>query len=354
MRRRLRSVLAVTVAAPVLVAGVALAPEHPTLAERATGDRELIERARPLLSEDPRSSAVVVRVEGDRTTVARFGSDTDTVYPIASITKTMTGMLLAEAIERGEVTEDTELGTLVDLGDAPAASVTLAELAGHRSGVPNHPSGVVTNVRMALRSLRGHDPYDGDPDTIVAHAADVELSGRGEFTYSNLGFSVLGLALAETAGIDYAALVRARLLVPLGMEDTLIPASVAELPDDAVPGFGLTGRPVAPFTGTGWAASGAVHSTGDDMGRFASALLSGDAPGAGAMEPRWADEGEAEGLGWAITDHDGTAVTWHNGLGGGFASMIALDREAERAVVVLADGPIGVEDVARRLLLEAP
>jgi CubicO group peptidase (beta-lactamase class C family) len=44
-------------------------------------------------------------------------------------------LLLADAIERGEVTVDTKLGALLPLAGAPVADVTLAELASHRSGL---------------------------------------------------------------------------------------------------------------------------------------------------------------------------------------------------------------------------
>ena len=68
-------------------------------------------------------------------TYDHFGADEHTQYEIGSLTKTFTALLLADAIRRGEVTADTEVGALLPLDGAPIADVALAELASHRSGL---------------------------------------------------------------------------------------------------------------------------------------------------------------------------------------------------------------------------
>ncbi|MEU3018972.1 MULTISPECIES: serine hydrolase domain-containing protein [unclassified Nocardiopsis] len=346
---------AALVAAVVVAAGLAVAPAPMELSARASGDAELAERARPLLQAGPRRTAAVVEVDGDRVREAYFGADGTTLYEVGSVTKALTGLLLAEAIARGEVEADTRLGTLLDLGEAPAARVTLAELASHRSGLPRNPPGVSTALTMFLDSLRNRDPYTGDLDSLVAGAARADLTDRGAFAYSNLGPALLGQSLAEAAGTDYETLLRERVLEPLAMDRTVVPAHPEDVPSTAAVGHGRNGRPYAPSADATWAPIGGVHSTGGDMGLLARALVAGQAPGVLALDPRWDDgEGDGVGLGWFVTDHDGTDVTWHNGMTGGFAAMVALDREGGRAVVVLADSPVGVEDAALELLLETP
>lgn len=344
---------AAAVAVAVLVAGFALRPQPPALSPEFTGDAELAERARSLLEDGPRATAAVVEVDGDLVRSAYLGSDETTLYEIASVTKAMTGLLLADALERGEVTEDTELGSLLDLGEAPAASVTLAELSGHQSGLPTQPPGVLNTVGMVLDSLSNRDPYTGDLDDLVELGAKANLNDRDEFAYSNLGTALLGQALAAAAGSDYETLLHERILDPLGMERTVVPATPGDVPPEATTGYANNGRPIAPSANAAWAPMGGVHSTGEDMGLFARALLTGEVPGPDALEPRWEDgSGSEVGLGWFVTDHDGTEVTWHNGMSGGFAAMVALDREGERAVVVLSDSAIRVDSIALDLLLE--
>ncbi|WP_431867738.1 serine hydrolase domain-containing protein [Nocardiopsis eucommiae] len=341
------------VAAVVLAVGFAVRPVAPSLSSEVTGDAELAQRARPLLEDGPRATAAVVEVDGDRVREAYFGADGTTLYEIGSVSKALTGLLLADAIERGEVDPDTELGTLLDLEGAPAATVTLSELSSHRSGLPRNPPGVLTSVTMLLDNLRNRDPYTGDVRDLVGSAAEADLTDRGRFAYSNLGAALLGQALAVSAGTDYETVLHQRLLAPLGMERTVVPATPEDVPAEAAVGHGTNGRPFAPSANAAWAPMGGVHSTGGDMGLLARALVGGGAPGVEALEPRWDDgRGDGVGLGWFVTDHDGTEVTWHNGMTGGFAAMVALDREGGRAVVVLADGPVGVDSVALDLLLE--
>ncbi|WP_159942689.1 MULTISPECIES: serine hydrolase [unclassified Nocardiopsis] len=343
-------------AALVLAAGVALRPVVPDLSAEEAGDPGLLDRARPLLAGGVHDRVSVVEIDGDRTRFAHFGADDHTDYEIGSVAKTMTGLLLADAVERGEVTEDTRLGALVELGDAPAADVTLAELASHRSGLPRLPSRPRDQARLALAVTLGGDPYRYDVDTLTDQVAAAGLSGRGESRYSNMGTAVLGQALAEAAGSDYRTLLRERVLDPLGMDESLLPVSEADLPEDATVGHTERGRRADPWLAHAYAPAGGVRSTPADMERYVRALLEGTAPGTAAMEPRWDDgHGGRIGFAWVVEDHGGAEVTWHNGGSGGFAAMVALDREAGRAVLAFGNTTTGLEPLALELLTgEAP
>jgi CubicO group peptidase (beta-lactamase class C family) len=344
-------VVACAVAALVVAFGIAARPHAPALSADESGDPGLLDRARPLLSEGVRDRVSVVEVDGGRTSFAHFGADDGTDYEIGSVTKTMTGMLLADAVERGEVTGDTRLGELVGLDGAPAADVTLAELSGHRSGLPRLP-GRPSDAAVTLTAVYlGADPYPYDRDTLVAQVAAAELSGRGESHYSNMGTAILGHALADAAGTDYATLLRERLLDPLGMEDTALPGSEDDLPEDATAGYTERGRVADPWLAHAYAPAGGVRSTPADMARFARALLEGTAPGMAALEPRW-DEGpdRRTGFAWVVQEHGGTEVTWHNGGTGGFAAMVALDREGGRAVLAFGNTTTALDPQALELL----
>ncbi|MDE3722584.1 serine hydrolase [Nocardiopsis sp. N85] len=348
---RTRTIVAACLAALLVIAvGVAVAPRVPTLSTAETGDPDLLDRARDLYSDGPRDLLGVVEIDGGTTSAAHFGGDGDTDYEIGSISKVMTALLLADAIERGEVTEETSLGELLDLGDAPAEDVVLVELASHRSGLPRLASRPQDVILTATAANLGRDPYRVDVPTLLDQARAARLTDRGEPRYSNLGFALLGQALAEAAGTDYATLLRERVLDPIGMDDTYLPVDGTELPADATLGHTDRGRTAAPWLAMAYAPAGGVRSTTADMERFARALLDGTAPGMAALEPRWADGEDRVGYAWVVTDVEGTEVTWHNGGTGGFVSMLALDREADRAVVVLSNTTTDVEGEAVRLL----
>lgn len=114
-------------------------PMRPNASPVPESDDELLRAIRPTFS-GPDARAAVAVVEGDDVRVAFVGADADTAFEIGSVTKTFTGLLLAEAVERGEVALDDPIGAYLELGDAPAASATFEELATHRSGLPTFPS----------------------------------------------------------------------------------------------------------------------------------------------------------------------------------------------------------------------
>jgi hypothetical protein len=133
-QHRTRTVVALALAALVVLLGVLAQPSPPSLSTLVTGNAALAARAQPLLAGALDHVSIAV-VDGSTTTYAGFGADEHTEYEISSLTKTFTGLLLADAIRRGKVTADTKAGTLLPLGGTPLADVTLAELASHRSGL---------------------------------------------------------------------------------------------------------------------------------------------------------------------------------------------------------------------------
>src|SRR3712207_71288 len=128
---------------------------------RTSPNAALAARARPLLPGALDRVSIAV-VDGATVTYAGFGADEHTEYEIGSITKTFTAALLADAIQRGEVTADTKVGAL-PLGAAPAANVTLAELASHRSGLSAQGMQLGDTISFFVRYFRHRNPFTHDP-----------------------------------------------------------------------------------------------------------------------------------------------------------------------------------------------
>ena len=332
-------------------------PRPPQLAEaRSDGasaaDLALIERVLDVKPAQVLDRLVVVEITPDEVAVAGFGADEDTEFEIGSVAKPMTTALFAIAVERGEVTPETPVGELLDLGDSPAAGVTLEELASHRSGLPSTPGGPAAFLGQLRYVLRGADPYPNDPDAVLETARESGLGTRGTVVYSNLGVSLLGHALAEAAGTTYPELLEERLTGPLSLDATHVPLTPDALDGDAPTGWNQNGDPAAPWTLGSFAPAGGIRSTAADLSSWVGEILDETAPGLEALEPRF-DAGDDLGrIGWAwyTTDVDGTEVTWHNGITGGFATMVALDREAERAVIVLSNTSVPVDELGFVLL----
>lgn len=178
----------------------------PTLGP-AAGDPGLITRVVPLLH-GLRDRVSVVHIRDRVATEAHFGAGQHTEYEIGSITKTMTGLLFSRAVEAGELTPGARLASLLDLCGSAAADVTLEELASHRSGLPRIADRPRDLFATGLAVLRHRNPYTADAAKLLVQARAAKLTGRGCFSYSNLGTALLGAALAARAGDQLPGIAR--------------------------------------------------------------------------------------------------------------------------------------------------
>lgn len=313
----------------VLGLGVALGPRPIALADdQPTGNPEL---AHTLADRAPRGTHTVsaFTIKNGETTFAGLGADEHTEFEIGSITKTFTAELLAGAVERGDLTLGTTVGEIIDAGDAPVADVTLEELATHTSGLPRISGFRPQDIGYLLW---GANPYAGlTSQDIYTAATDADLDSRGEESYSNLGFALLGHLIAENQGVSYDELLRRDVFDPLGMNETFLmtPGSVSP---DQPRGLRSNGHEAAPWEMDGYAPTGAIRSTAADMARYAQHLLDSGIPD----------------YTWVTDDPEG--VAWHNGSTGGFKSMLALDPDSKTAAYVIGDTVAGVADLGLEIL----
>lgn len=287
----------------------------------------------PDLGDVPWGVAVVEAGEV-RTTTHRLPDDGD--VEIGSVSKGVTALLYRDAVERGEVAPEDLLQQHLPLAGCPAGGVSLGSLAQHRSGLPRLPKIPDLMGRSWRLWRRAANPYDDTMAELLEQTRATKV-GRPRASYSNLGFELLGHAVAAAAGTSYADLVRDRIAVPLGLSSWYVPASPSELSPGAVAGTTRGGRPAAPWTGEGVGPAGGIRSTVGDLGTFAAALLDGSAPGVAALEPTASFAGPAVRIGdaWLTTTVRGRAITWHNGGTGGWRSFVGVDRDAGRAAVVV-------------------
>lgn len=370
-RRPTRAILAVIGAAAVIGIGLgaAIGPQHQTVSASTAGDAALADRIRSLPgSFDSFRALSVAEVGPDGAVFAGLGDadpsnpgapEADTVFELGSITKTFTGALFAEAIERGEVAPDDELAQyLTELEGTPAGAVTLASLSQHSSGLP--ALGVTAEQSSVASVLFNENAYSSTTTAqLIADAAIAPVDPDQGSVYSNFAVSLLGTALVEAAGEeDYAALLHDRITEPLGMDDTVVAATADEVPADAVPGFLTNGTPATRWWGEGYLPAGAsTFTTAADLAAWAQANLDGTAPGATALEPTGTmAEGVEIGWGWitsASFSGEGTQ-TWHNGGTAGFRTILTLDRDAGTAFIALSNTSAPADYIAMSYASGAP
>ncbi len=175
----------------------------------------------------------------DRSPEIRHGHAVDRYVQIGSLSKALTGTVLARLSAAGTVDTDAPLEEFLPV--PPGTGITLRHLAQHTSGLPRVPPG-----------LRRRDPY-ADFD---AAALDVLLRDLGSLTvaepgaveeYSNLGYAVLGAALVAATDLSYEDLLDRHVLGPLDITEV----SAAPPQDRRLLSRGLFGRPRRPWTMTG-------------------------------------------------------------------------------------------------------
>lgn len=350
-------------AAFALAAWVGPQPMH--LGFQTAGDEQLAGSVRASMGADGSHESTagyravaVATLTGNQSRWAGLGNRGDgqaptntTTFELGSITKLFTGLMLADAVDRGEVKLDDTLDMyLPALSGTLAGGVTLEELATHRSGLPAYAD---DETGATYEGQGASDVESISAADVVDQAADLLLSGRGSYQYSNLGVTLLGDALASALGApSWVWLVNERVLKPAGMKHTTFAAATAQVPIGAAVGSRVDGVRTPYSVGAGYFPAGtATFTTTGDLVAFARWILDGRAIGMWAMQPRYElSESDSIGLVWMSTTTATGVRSWHNGSVPGFTAMLRLDLAGHRAVAVLSNTDASVELLGNRLL----
>ncbi|AKU98960.1 Beta-lactamase [Labilithrix luteola] len=285
--------------------------------------------------------------------------DGDVALEIGSVTKTMTATLLADLVREGKLSLDDSLAKhLPDGTKVPSFQgkpIELRHLVTHTSGLPPLPP--------------GFDPPD--PSNPYAAVTDVQLfdalgnvtltSAPGtDWAYSNFGFMLLSWVIAHTDGRDFESALHERLFTKLGMTRSFVsrkPSNVTTA-SGHLPG----GATTSPWDfGPNLGGVGGARSTLDDMILYARAQIGDldDQVLAGVIAkthervdigvPPNPEQPEV-GMAWLRTHGLGRVVVLHDGETGGFSSIVAVDVERSRAVVLLFDTSVADTGIVGELI----
>ncbi|MGD0189212.1 MAG: serine hydrolase [Rhizomicrobium sp.] len=285
--------------------------------------------------------------------------DGNTVFDAGSITKVFTALLLADMVERHEVTLDEQVQTLlpadrVTIPVFQGRQITLADLATHTADLPLRP----TN----LPSKDPVNPYAGyTEDQLYAFLSAFKLKQPPgtHYEYSNVGYGLLGVALARHENSDYANLVARRITGPLGMTDTRIVPAETALAREAVP-YDKDLKPVPHEDEGVLEAAGSYRSTANDLLKLldvalgfrrsplkASLDMMTKVRRPGGMQPS-----TFIALAWNVYDDDGREIIYKNGSVNGYRAFMGYDVKAHLGIVALANAQTGegADDIGLHLL----
>ena len=257
--------------------------------------RDLIDMECDSLLADPmiRSLSVAVIHKG-RTYVFHKGQlvngerpNDKTLYEIASLTKTFTGTLLAQAIAEGRMEIDEDVRTYIrgvypnlEFSQKP---MTLRHLVTHTSGLPHmfpeEPDLFKDPDWDQLPYKINHLQNGFTKASFFEELKKVQLDTVSgfKFAYSNAGANLVGYCLEEVYGKSYEQLLKEYILVPLDMNDTDIVIDEANKKFIAV-GLNANGREMPFRAEKQMKAEGGIISSLEDMTKYLKFQLRSDDP----------------------------------------------------------------------------
>jgi len=293
----------------------------------------------------------------------------DTVFSIASVTKTFIAALILQLAEEGKLDLDAPFGTYFD--DAPRKdSVTIRQLLSHRSGIYNYFENP-RYYRISRAWLRASSApgllardYRWTYDEIMDLVKTGYFKPGESYHYSNTNYVILGRIAEAVGGAPLHEQLRTRFFEPLGLGDTYYqPAEVP--PADAAHGHWDYGSGYADHTRDARVlpfmaavsvadAAGAIASTAGDLATWAEALYGGRVLSEESlMQMTTILEPGAYGLGTDVAVFAGHRGYGHRGGLRGFeASMWYFPKDGV-AVVLLSNQGNWLTDVPMEKLVRA-
>jgi CubicO group peptidase (beta-lactamase class C family) len=267
----------------------------------------------------------------------------DQLFAIGSIGKAFTALAILQAGEAGQLDVHAPVTDYLPWFSVQTnySPITLHHLLTHSSGLP-----------------RGTD-FSPDPRSEVFALRELQTGfAPGErFSYSDVGYKVLGLVLEAVTGQGYGDVIRSQILTPLEMNDTYASTTQSLRASMAVGcRFLYDDRPrhiTHPLVPAAWvetnSGDGCIVSTAEDMTRFARMLLHEGVGPHGPilsaencrkmLRPMIEDEGEAYGYGLYLFVDEGYRTAGHGGDVPGYESYMWLDLDNGLGAITLMTTP---------------
>jgi D-alanyl-D-alanine carboxypeptidase len=289
----------------------------------------------------------------------------DTHFRIASNTKTMTAAVIVQLAQEGKLSLGDPVSKYVP--DVPNGDkITIAELLKMRSGLYNYTDAPELSASLDRDPTRAWSPQEV---LAIAFKHPPNFPPGTAYEYNQTNYALLGLIVEKLDGKPLASCFQDRVFGPLGMKDTLLPASTSNtLPEPYSHGymyggssFALVDKPYPPklqaaaragtlkptdYTGLNHSfatAAGGVISTARDLATWIQALVGGRVLNAD-YQRQWLDsvqpedpskpDGQQYGYGLAQMRFGPNTLYFHGGETPGYNSFMGYDRANKMTLVV--------------------
>ncbi|WP_232702427.1 serine hydrolase [Halobacterium wangiae] len=229
--------------------------------------------------DQPRAGDHVVYADGfgARDLESNAPATPDTVFGVASVTKSFVATSVLRLVDEGHLSVDDPVTDYVpyfrDLDDPP----TVHELLSHTSGMPSDGASVALISRF-VGGDAATAPLSSDAD-VRRNVRDslAERSDGERFFYYNTGYTVLGELVEAIDGRPFPEYVDDEVLGPLGMDRSVVRADPGDVADGMTPyrlDDGDLEETAFPVKGVG--AAGGLLSTASDLAAYLQFAMHGD------------------------------------------------------------------------------
>ena len=274
-----------------------------------------------------------------------------TLVRIGSVSKIFTALTVLSLMDESEIALDENVNNYlvnVKVPDTYEGSVTVRSLLSHKSGIDGHVGGHIVTENRNL--------------DMPAEEYQRRLSRMrpiGDVGYDNGAIGLLGELVREVNNTSFADAVRDRVLVPFGMTKSSMGIEDSRIKNDAAchtwDSAGQISTCERSFLRTTFQSGGAMHVTGDDMGRFMLAMLDDTCteescvlkPGTYSL---FSDMNmnrvhpHANGLGFVLHEYKygGRQSVGHTGGHDGFSTTLALFPQFDAGVFITSFSYVGL------------
>ena len=309
--------------------------------------------------------SVAVVLDGKTAWVQGFGkadlenpapATPETLYRLASVSKTITATAIMQLVEHGKLDLDAEVQSYCPEFPKKEWPITTRELLGHLGGIRHYnrdgkgdiPDDSARHFSSMQESLT---IFDKDP--LVAQPGT-------QFHYTTYGYTLLGCVLEGAAHQKFIDYVNANIFVPAGMRVTLVDDNFAIIAhrtrfyhkDESGPV-----KNAGVLDSSYKIPGGGFISSAEDMARYEEAFLADKFVKRSARDLMWTSQKTADGketgygFGWGISTKFGLHLVSHSGGQQGTSTSILLAPERNAAVVVLANmDNVNVSELSSEIL----
>jgi CubicO group peptidase (beta-lactamase class C family) len=139
--------------------------------------------------------------------------DADTVFQLASLSKSIGSTVVAELVGEGRITWDSKLSALdpaFEMFDPwVTREITIRDMYAHRSGLPEHAGDLLEDLGFTRAEILHRLRYQHPSSSLRSH-----------YAYTNFGLTEGGVAAAKAYGLDWEKASQEKLYQPLGMTST--------------------------------------------------------------------------------------------------------------------------------------